>query len=119
MTNNEIQNVLINILKKEYQETHRDEYKGQISPFTTLGAFVFDSLDITEVILLLEKSLNVQIYDEVIESKFKENSTINDMTLAIASLHPRRTTDWYNREFPDKKIDPRTDIVLNKLVHQK
>ena len=45
--------------------------------------------------------------------------TINDMTLAIASLHPRRTTDWYNREFPDKKIDPRTDIVLNKLVHQK
>ncbi len=119
MTNAEIQIALINILKKEYQETHRTEYKGPITPLTRLSAFTIDSLDITEVILLLEKSLNVQIYDEVIESKFRSDSTINDMTLAIASLHPRRTTNWYNTKFSDKTVKPHIDILNDKLTNQK
>ena len=99
MTQNEIQEVLVNILKQEYRETKHQEYKKPITHCTRLDDFDLDSLDVTEVILLLETALNIKIYDELVESKFRGDSTIFDMTLAISNLKPRRVTDWYNQTF--------------------
>ena len=113
MTNTEIQNVLVNILTKMYQENYNKEYTEQISPFTTLGAFISDSLDQVHMILELEKALNIKINDYIAENNFQKGSTIQNMTNTIASLNPRRTSDWYNAKFSNKKV---TKIIEQPII---
>ena len=86
MTNQEIQNVLINILKDKYRTSHYEEYPEEITSWTRLGEFAFDSLDLTEIIMDLEKELGIEIQDDVAEGICQNYSAVSSIVLTLANI---------------------------------
>ena len=86
MTNQEIQKVLINVLKDKYKSSHYEEYPREVTPFTRLDDFAFDSLDLTEIIMDLEQELDIRIPEDIAESICQNHSTVNDITLILVNI---------------------------------
>lgn len=102
-----IQNVLIMVLKDKYKESHYEEWSKEISPFTRLDDFSFDSLDQTEIIMDLEKELDISISAEIAMNKFRADSTIHEMTLALANL---------TNEKPEISQKPKTESIKQQPI---
>lgn len=107
MTNNEIQEVLINILKQQHEITQHQPYTEQITPKTILREIIQDSLDAVEVIMKLEQALSIDIDDELAESKFNLGSTIQEMTLALANLTNKK---------PEISQKPKTESIKQQPI---
>ena len=107
MTNNEIQEVLIKVLKDKYKESHYKEYSEEIWAFTRLYDFSFDSLDQTEIIMDLERELDISISPEIAMNKFRADSTIHEMTLALANLTNKK---------PEISQKPKTESIKQQPI---
>lgn len=107
MTSNEIQEVLINILKQQHEITQHQPYTEKITPKTILREIIQDSLDAVEVIMKLEKALSTDIDDELAESKFNLGSTIQEMTLALANLTNKK---------PEISQKPKTESIKQQPI---
>ncbi|WP_027119961.1 phosphopantetheine-binding protein [[Mycoplasma] testudinis] len=70
------------IIKQEHLKTNHLDEKALDVPFKELG---LDSLDLFQVIVALEKRLNVTLNDEVLMSL----KTVNDLISAIQKLDPK------------------------------
>lgn len=115
-TPEKIENMVIGILKGKYKESHHKPYEDEVTKNTLINEFWFDSLDLIEIPVDLEKNFGITMTAEEEEKIVDYKTKVSDIVKFVQTKLEAQPQPTNVPNTPTSKPVPQPETTLKQKL---